>query len=377
MVELATIVREAGPAYRRRFGPRMLPSHKRALDDIAACRTADMGGHVERCHSCGKDVYTYHSCRNRHCPKCCGRQSQRWEHKQVARLPACSYYLVTFTLPAELRPIARTHQRLVYSILMRAAAQTLLKLTADPRYLGATPGILGVLHTWTRSMLYHPHVHFLVTAGGLTDDGQRWREPRNPRFLVPGRVLSTIFRAKMRDALIAHRLAAGVAPSVWRHDNKWVVHAKRAGKGKQVLAYLARYIHRVALSNDNIERFENGQVTFRYRDSKTKLTRRCTLTSDEFIARFLQHVLPRGFTKVRHYGLLSSASSRKLARVHTILAAASGVVDSRQAATEPPAASGQAATDSSRSQDDPKLCPSCGVGRLCIVAKLPRRRGPP
>ena len=195
MFEVADIFREAGQAYRGRFAARMLPSHLRAMRDIERCRTAALGGHLRQCDDCGALQYSYHSCRNRHCPKCHGDQTRRRLEQQRARVLPCSYFLLTFTLPAQLRDLARAHQKVVYGILMRAAAQSLLKLTADLRYLGARPGIIAVLHTWTRAMLYHPHAHLLVTAGGLTGDGRIWRYPTRPEFLVPGHALSVIFRA--------------------------------------------------------------------------------------------------------------------------------------------------------------------------------------
>ena len=361
---------EAGPAYRDRFGPSMLPSHRRAMCDIESCRTPAMGGHVKMCDKCSKLEYRYHSCTNRHCPKCHGNETRRWLATQSARLPHCEYYFVTFTLPAELRQLARSHQKQVYSILMRCAAEALLKLTADPKFLGATPGILGVLHTWTRALLYHPHVHFLVTAGGLTNDGERWLAPKNPRFLVPGYALSPIVRAKVRDALKAAGLLSLAPKAVWAKD--WVVQCQRAGGGREVLVYLSRYVHRVALQNESIEHFENDKVTFRYRDSKTKEIHRCTLPSGEFLARFLQHVLPRGFTKVRYYGVLSSTSKAKLEKVNAILDGRAG----REKADNPTGSTNKDKHDK-HEHDDDERCASCGVGLMRVVATLPRRRGPP
>jgi hypothetical protein len=370
VLELAGIVRDAGPAYLRQFGSRMLPSHRRALRDIGACRTAAMGGHVEQCDHCSRRECVYHSCRNRHCPKCHGNETRQWLSRQLERLPRCRYYFVTFTLPSELRALARAHQKTVYSLLMRCAADALLKLAADPQHLGAKPGLLGVLHTWSRALLYHPHAHFLVTAGGLSSDGERWLEPKNPRFLVPGYALAVVFRAKLRDALASENLIELVDARVWK--KKWVVQCQRAGGGKEVLAYLARYIHRVALTNESIERFKDDRVTFRYIDSKTKQTHSCNLLAQDFLSRFLQHVLPRGFKKTRYYGLLSSAAGSKLDTAQRILRSRVGLTRREHC----PASSPQ--HDQAGETDLPtKSCPECRLGQLRIVARFARLRGPP
>jgi hypothetical protein len=200
MLEVADIVRLHGAAYRQQFGDRLTATQKRALRDILHCRTPFFGGHVYTCAPCGRDVYAYHSCGNRHCPKCHRDQTERWLARHRSRLLPCPYYLLTFTLPAPLRPLARSHPRIVYSLLLRSAAQSLLKLARDPRYLGGRPACLAILHTWTRAMLYHPHVHMLVSAGGLGPDGH-WIPPRSRGFFVPVRALSPIFRARMCDGL--------------------------------------------------------------------------------------------------------------------------------------------------------------------------------
>jgi hypothetical protein len=365
MLEVADIVRGAGTVYQRLRAATLLPAQRRALRDIEACRTAALGGHVQACDHCGTRQYSYHSCRNRHCPKCHGEQTQRWLDRQRARLLPCAYFLLTFTLPAELRALARTHQKLVYGILMTAAAAALLKLTADPRYLGARPGLLAVLHTWTRALLYHPHVHMLVTAGGLRGSDQLWMHPRHAAFLVPGRALSRLFRGKMRAGLRRAGLLEQVPPALWRQE--WVVHVQHAGTGATVLEYLARYVFRIAMVNSRLERFENGQVTFRYRDGRTGLLRRCTLDAVAFLDRFLQHVLPHGFTKVRHYGLFSPSRRDLLARAREQLLAPSATL-SAEASTEvvPTAAVTTPALDpASRLR-----CPACGIGMLHVVETL-------
>lgn len=368
MLELADIIRAAGAVYQRLHGATLLPSQRRALRDIVACRTAALGGHVQACDHCGTRQYSYHSCRNRHCPKCHGEQTQRWLERQRARLLPCAYFLLTFTLPGELRALAWAHQKVVYGLLMTAAAGALLTLTADPRYLGARPGMLAVLHTWTRALLYHPHVHMLVTAGGLRQPDGTWVPPTHAAFLVPGRALSRLFRAKVRAGLRKAGLLEQAPPSVWRQE--WVVHVQHAGTGEKVLDYLARYVFRIALVNSRLERFEDGQVTFRYRDGRTGTTKRCTLDAVSFLRRFLQHVLPQGFAKVRHYGLFSPSRHDLLAQAREQLIAASASPPPVPARLDP-------APVPAPPISSPPRCPTCGIGVLHLVEiLLPCGRSP-
>jgi len=370
VLELADIFRAAGPAYRQTYASRMLPSHLAAMRDLEACRTAALGGHLCACDHCGARRYTYHSCRNRHCPKCHADQTRRWLDQQRARLLPCPYFLVTFTLPAELRALARSQQKRVYGLLMIAAAEALLKLTADPQHLGARPGLLAVLHTWTRAMLYHPHVHILVTAGGWSvDRDPRWVPARRPEFLLPGRALSIVFRAKFRDALRKAGLLDQAPAHVWTKD--WVVHLQHAGNGEKALDYLARYVFRIALVNSRLEHFDHRQVTFRYRDGRTGHIKRCTLDTPQFIARFLQHVLPRGFSKVRYYGLFSPSRKPLLEKARAdLLAPPASPPHSAPLATD------LAASSVSVEPVTPR-CPFCGIGVLQVIETLPRWRPPP
>jgi Putative transposase len=236
--------------------------------------------------------------------------------QQTLLLPI-PHFLVTFTLPAELRALARSNQKTIYNLLFRASSSALQQLALDPRFVGARLGMVGVLHTWTRQLLYHPHVHYIVTGGGLTADG-RWLASR-PDFLVPVKALSRIFRAKLRDALKKTPLFTQVAQRVWRKD--WVVHSEPVGSGAQAFQYLAPYIFRVALSNNRLRKLENGQVTFAYKESATDQLKHCTLNAQEFIRRFLQHVLPPRFIKVRYYGLLSPAQRQLLHKARQLLSA--------------------------------------------------------
>jgi len=353
MLEVADIVRAAGPEVCAQLA--VLPSQKRALQAILQCRTAALGGQVFRCDQCGLLHYSYHSCGNRHCPKCQGQQTERWLEQHRARLLPCPYYLLTFTLPAALRPLARTHQKLLYGALLAAAAASIQKLCADPQWMGAQPGLLGVLHTWTRAMLYHPHAHFLVSAGGLSAGGQQWLPAKNPAFLVPVRCLSVIFRAKIRDRLQSAQLLDQVPASVW--EQNWVVHAQHAGSGQKVLDYLGRYLCRIAITHSRLDSLHQGQVTFHYRDNRTQQLQRVQITAAQFVERFLQHVLPQGLVKVRHYGLSSAPAQHRHAAALALLQASSAPTAPLQ---PPPLTSTPAPT----SADDVWRCPRCRTGRL-------------
>ncbi len=341
------------------------------MRDIEACRTAYFGGHLKQCDHCGRRVFAYHSCRNRHCPKCHRKQTDRWLEKQRARLLPCRYFLLTFTLPSELRPLARAHPKQVYGLLMSSAAAAVQKLALDPRHLGARIGCLAVLHTWTRAMLYHPHVHLLVTAGGLSADGAPWIEPRNPAFLLPVRALSVIFRAKICAALKKAKLLDQTPGELWK--NKWVVHCQPAGSGDKVLDYLGRYVFRIAITNSRLEQIDNGQVAFRYRDSRSQKLRRVTLPALEFIARFLQHVLPRGCAKVRYYGIWSNSCGQQLEQARALLSAAplTGSDSSAPLVPLPEPAAVAAPLASAR-------CPHCRIGQLIVIeVLLPQKKFPP
>ena len=312
MVELADIFRRYGPDYIDRFGTRILPSHHRAIKDIAACRTEQMGGHLYCCENadCQHLVYAYHSCGNRSCPKCGQDKTQRWIENQHHRLLPTHYFLVTFTLPCELRPVARSNQKVVYNQLFKSSVAALQKLAKDPWFVGGDIGMMGGLHTWKRDMGYHPHVHFIVPGGGLSPDRSQWL-PSGTDFFIPVEALSPIFRAKFRDALKKTDLFDAVPAQVWQKD--WVVHCKSVGNGEKALKYLAPYIYRVAITNNRIEKLENGQVTFRFKNSSTDQWETKTIPVFDFMHRFLQHVLPKGFMKIRYYGLMAPTRKNLLA----------------------------------------------------------------
>jgi predicted RNA-binding Zn-ribbon protein involved in translation (DUF1610 family) len=368
--ELADIFRTYGPAYRAKFTGKIPPQHLRVMRAIERCRTPALGGHVYTCPDCSETLYRYHSCRNRHCPKCQHANAQRWLEEQYEfQLPA-PYFMLTFTLPSQLRPFARSHQKLVYDLLFRASAEATQHLARDPRFVGGTLGLVGVLHTWARDLSYHPHVHYLAPAGGLADDGQTWR-PSRKKFLVPVKALSKLFRAKFRAALRKTDGLADIPAAVWEQD--WVVHCKPVGDGRTALKYLAPYIFRVALSNRRIVKVENDHVTFRYKTHAGQ-TKVCTLTAEKFIQRFLQHVLPKSFVKVRYYGFFSPAHRQQLTALRA------------QLATQP-AAPPALTTNTDSSSSDTSLpattsartvrCPACGHVMQHQATLPPLGRAPP
>jgi ribosomal protein L37AE/L43A len=357
MLEVAVIFRLHGPAYREQFGDRLLPSHRRAMQDIENCRTESLGGQLYFCSQCQERRYSYHSCKNRHCPKCQNEQANDWLAEQQNLLLPIHHFLVTFTLPAELRALARSHQKTIYNLLFRASAAALQQLAHDPRFVGGRLGMVGVLHTWTRQLLYHPHVHYIVTGGGLTNDG-RWRSSRKD-FLVPVKALSPIFRAKFRDALKLTELFAQVPARVWHKD--WVVHSEPVGSGSQAFQYLAPYIFRVAISNNRLRSLQQGRVTFSYKESATDKLKSCSVTAEEFIRRFLQHLLPPRFIKVRYYGLLSPAHRQLLLKARHLLSASSKLK------------SLDLKTTHSRAL---LSCPHCGRPLTLLSTLAPRGRAP-
>jgi len=365
MSTMAEIVHQYGAAYREKFSDRLLPSHRRTLRDMAQCRTAAFGGHVYYCTTCDETHYQYHSCQNRHCPQCQHNAAQQWLDKQQASLLPAPYFMVTFTLPAGLRDVARRNQQAVYNLLFRASAAALQKLAWDPRFVGGQIGLVGVLHTWGRNLSYHPHVHYLVPAGGLSADGRQWLTARH-NFLVPVKALSRLFRAKFCDGLKKIDLFAQAPSETWQQD--WVVHCQPVGRGQAALKYLAPYIFRVAISNRRIIRAAAGKVTFRYRASDTGRFRTCTLSAEEFLRRFLQHVLPKGFVKVRYYGLFSPARLHQLAVIRLWLDM-----------SEPeavPIDSANGCVDSVTSERE-VLCPTCGQLMQLVLTFRPRPRCPP
>ena len=317
-----------------------------------------MGGHVTQCDACGAEHYVYHSCRNRSCPSCHGASTEAWLSARETELLPVPYFHVVFTLPAELRALVRSHQRVLLGVLMRTAAETLQALAADPHYVGGTLGILAVLHTWTRTLGYHPHVHCLVPGGGLAADGVTWRRARGT-YLVPVRALSVRFRARFMARLNAALPDVVVPAAVW--TKSWVVYAKPTVQGSAlVLRYLARYVHRVAITDARILTVDASTVTFRYQDARARAWRTLTLAGEEFLRRFLQHVLPRGFHKVRYYGFWRPRAAPIRLRLQHQLAPAP-----RPASLASP--DGPHATPAPR-----RRCAQCATGQLHIIRQLAR-----
>lgn len=354
MLRLADIVRRHGAEYRARHGARLLPSHARALFDIEHCRTPRLGGHLARCSQCQGEHLLYHSCRNRACPRCGYDRTQRWLEQQRDLLLPAPYFHVVFTLPAELRRTVRAHQRVLLPVLFRAAFDSLATLCRDARFLGATIGALAVLHTWTRTLEWHPHVHLLVPGGGVAPDGCTWvaTPRRKTRFLVPVRALSKLFRARFL-ALARRALPQQVLPEIpW--DKSWVVFAKPVVQGSErVLEYLGRYVHRSALTEGALVATDHQTVTFRYRDSRDQRQKMMTLPAAEFLRRFLQHVPPQGFHRVRAFGLLHSGQRALLKRLQLLLAP-------KLSTPPPPRAAPKAAP----------TCPHCRQPTLRLVRRL-------
>ena len=382
-VEVADIFRTVGPAYRATHAGHLSLHQLKIMSAVEHCRTAALGGHVEACTDCGHWRIAYNSCRNRHCPKCQGAAARAWLAEREADLLPVGYFHVVFTLPAEVAAIAFHNKALLYDLLFKTASETMLTIAADAKHLGARIGITAVLHTWGSALTHHPHIHMIVPGGGIAPDGERWISAR-PAFLLPVRVLGALFRrlflTRLRALHDAGRLAffGGMAHladrrAFLRHlspvrKKRWIVYAKPPFAGPQaVLAYLSRYTHRVAISNRRLIGFDEDQVTFRYKDYRRGGADRqqvMTLPADEFIRRFLLHVLPRGFHRIRHYGLLAGSTRKAhLEHARQMLAVARPAAD--ETPIEPP--------------DARPPCPCCG-GRMIIIEIIERRyqpRAPP
>lgn len=324
MGAIQNIFRLYASEYLNLYGNNMPENHRRTISAIQQCRNGSFGANVFRCASCGKIHITQCSCGNRHCPTCQNDKAALWLINQSQNLLPCSYFLITFTVPEELRPFFRSNQQAAYSAMFSAASAALKTLARDKRFIGsAKTGFTAVLHTWGRQLQYHPHIHFIVPGGGLSENMDKWL-PSKPDFFIRVEPLSIIYRAKFRDAMKTAGLFHSIDPTLWRKD--WVVHSKAVGDGRASLKYLAPYVFRVAISNARIISYDNHQVTFRYRKSGSNRLRRMTLDAMEFIRRFLQHVLPHGFMKIRHYGLLSSNSSTPIEKVRELISALFEVV---------------------------------------------------
>ena len=375
-LEVADIFRDHGPAWRAANAGHVSLGQLKVMSAIERCRTAALGGHVARCQDCSHTRISYNSCRNRHCPKCQGAAARDWLAERQAELLPVGYFHVVFTLPAAIADIAYHNKRLVYDLLMRVSAETMLTIAADPKHLGARIGITSVLHTWGSAMTHHPHVHMIVPGGGIALDGERWVACR-PGFFLPVRVLAKLFRRLFLDKLAADH-AAGRLQFFGEHAHladprafaaflkplrktKWFVYAKRPFAGPQaVLAYLSRYTHRVAISNRRLISADDTGVTFKVKDYRIEGPGRyktMTLAAHEFIRRFLIHVLPKGLHRIRHYGLFaSSGRADNIARIRRML----------HGAATPEQPTHDHTDDDSQAQTPADACPCCG-GRMIVI----------
>jgi hypothetical protein len=379
VVEVADILRRRGAAWRDANAGHVSLGQLKVMSAIERCRTAALGGHVERCEDCQHIHIAYNSCRNRHCPKCQAMAAKEWLAERQAELLPVPYFHVVFTLPAPITDIAYQNKAVIYGLLCKAAAETLITIAADPKHLGARTGLTAVLHTWGSALTHHPHAHIIVPGGGLSPDGQRWIACRSSYFL-PVRVLSRLFRRlfleKLTAAYEAARLrffgnhAALAEPTAFKaylapvRRAEWVVYSKRPFGGPEaVLAYLSRYTHRVAISNSRLIAFDGERVTFRWKDYRAKGAVRyktMTLNADEFIRRFLIHVLPDGFHRIRHYGLFANGNrADNIARVRQLL----GVPE------PPPCNEGDEAASAQVTEWN--TCSCCG-GRMVIIETFDR-----
>jgi hypothetical protein len=369
MPEVADAFRRFAGSYVAAHGAAMLPSHRRAIADIIACRTEALGGQQWCCNHCGTLLHVFHSCRNRACPKCHAEQTQAWLEQRREEMLPVPYFHVTVTVPEELRAALRRYQIDGYGALMKAAAEAIIVLARDPRWVGGTVGVLAVLHTWTQRLIFHPHVHCLVTGGGLSDDGTTWH-PAGKTFLFPKSALATRARARFRDAFVRLCPDADLPPHVWQIP--WVVHITPWGQGQQAaLDYLARYAFRIAITNNRILAVDDETVTYRYKDRAADRQRKETVAGHEFIRRFLQHVLPAGFHKVRYYGLWHASRREPLCNLRNLLLLA-------QPASPPAEPAGPEPDADPQAPPSPRHCPHCKTGHLTLLRWLSpaRPQGP-
>jgi hypothetical protein len=367
VIEIADVFRRFADDYLSAHGATILPAHRRAIADILACRTEALGGHLWRCDHCSAEVYSYHSCKNRSCPKCHTDQTERWLVARKAEVLPCPYFHVTITVPEELRDALRANQKDCYTLLMKASAEAIIELARDSRYVGATVGILAVLHTWTQQLLYHPHVHCLVTGGGVSDDGQQWH-PARAGFLVPYAALARLVRGKLRAALARRRPDLVVPETTW--SKRWVVHCTAWGEGNEaVLRYLARYVFRVAITNNRIVSLDADGVSLRHKHRASDRWRAIRLSGHEFMRRFLQHVLPKGLHKVRYYGLWHPTRRDHAARARLLLML-QHPTDPAPHAPSPETSGDPTDRIGDRPCDEQRICPCCREGHLTHMRRL-------
>jgi len=378
-VELANVIHRFGPKYTTQYAKQMMPSQRRALADIAVCCTEALGGRRYRCDDCQESFWQYHACRNRSCPKCQGKRTEAWLKQREGELLPCGYFHAVTTVPSELRDAFRRDQKFMYGLLMRVSAEAVKELCANKRHLGGLPGILSVLHTWNGQLGYHPHVHMLITGGGISPDGRHWEPARN-EYLLPVAVLSKKVAAKFRDAVCKERpeVFKAIPAPAWKRQ--WVSFVKHYGNGNgAVLNYLSRYVLRVAITNARILAVSPTHVTFRWKDHGTDTWRTTRLEGVEFLRRFLQHVLPQGFHKVRYYGLWHHSQRNLASRAWLLLVLEQPTATKRpMKIAELIEAIGQLTLFVDADKTDPDVetvdrpcCPRCGSRQTTLLAEWP------
>ena len=353
MTTIKDIFHTYGPEYVQRFGDAMPQEHRKVIDAIINCRTSHYGASIYQCAKCGEKHMVYRCCGNRHCPNCQHHKSQKWLQTRLDRQLPGHYFMITFTVPQKLRPFIRQHQRLCYSALFKASSDTIKKLAADEKYIGGDlPGFFGVLHTWGRQLAYNPHIHYVVPGGALSKKEDRWH-PSRIDFYLPVKAMSKIFKAKFRDEMKKNNLDPHIPEEVWNQD--WIVNSQAMGAAAHSIKYLAPYVFKVAISNSRIIKVENHKVFFKYKKPQSNRGRTMVLDIMEFIRRFLQHVLPTGFMKIRYYGFMHPGSSVSLEKITALIELAFGFkIATPKIVIEPP---------------EPMICAICG-GTLLFQASL-------
>jgi len=353
MTTISEIFREYAPEYIGRFGQAMPFEHHKVIDAMINCRTPNCGTMIYQCEKCGENHIIHKSCGNRHCPNCQHHKTHQWLMNQTQRQLPGHHFMITFTVPQQLRRFIRSHQRACYSALFKASSETMKKLAADEKYIGGDlPGFLGVLHTWGRQLAYHPHIHFVVPGGALSKKDSRWH-PSRLDFFLPVKAMSKIFKAKFRDEMSKSNLDSDIPEQVW--EQQWVVNCQAVGTSAHSVKYLAPYVFKVAISNSRIIKVQDHKVFFKYKKPQSNRWRTMSLDVMEFMRRFLQHVLPTGFMKVRHYGFLSPGASVPLEKIESLIELSFGFnLTKPEIEIEP---------------FDPPTCTYCG-GRLKYLASI-------
>ena len=351
MIPLAEVLRRHWPAYKQKYRARLLPSHRRAVAALLSCRTPALGGQLYRC-DCGQERYAYHSCNHRACPRCGHAEATQWLDRQRRKLLPVPYYLVTFTVPAQLRNVIRSHQKAGYPLLLRHSAGALQDVARDHKDLGAQIGLLAVLQTTTRDLRFHPHVHCVVPAGGLSADRLRWVRPKRDGYFLPQAALALRLRTRLKHALQQEhpKLFVQIPRAAWSLD--WVADVRAVGRGEPALKYLAAYVYRTALSAERILSDDGHTITFTYQDRQERRTRKLSLPAEQFLYRFLQHVLPPGLQRVRYYGFLAPAARNRWEQIVRLLDFTP--VPALERVEEPP------------------VCPFCQSRHLILIEELPR-----